>query len=329
MCGVQSATYASASSSDARLTSAKYVSVDGGSAAKNWATHVVQTNYINPITMNLQQETDWATEYATATAARKAEIVAAYTASNDLSVPYAAWKAWGVGLGVTKTAGYEGGWSPDYGGNATIDTLRKASKSSSNLVAITTTNYNNFLIAGGDFPSCFQMGGYDNVWSVFDPDIYATPSPQWDAIVTFNTVSSGLVGGTSRKKPKRKRGQTLRWLSDAEPEALVAQVAQVEPQPRPRPIAKEKSEAPSPRLADEIARVAAETASSDISDVIVIGEPAPLPAGQADTQEQSFKRIIGDVRGTVDALRSIMAGYVVAVGVVVAFYMNTADAIDD
>jgi hypothetical protein len=61
----------------------------------------------------------------------------------------------------------------------------------------------------------------------------------------------------------------------------------------------------------------------------VIGEPAPLPAGQADTQEQSFKRIISDVRGTVDALRSIMAGYVVAVGVVVAFYMNTADAIDD
>jgi hypothetical protein len=148
------------------------------------------------------------------------------------------------------------------------------------------------------------------------------------AKLEFN-VSSGLVGGTSRKKPKRKRGQTLRWLSDAEPEALVAQVAQVEPQPRPRPIAKEKSEAPSPRLADEIARVAAETASSDISDVIVIGEPAPLPAGQADTQEQSFKRIISDVRGTVDALRSIMAGYVVAVGVVVAFYMNTADAIDD
>lgn len=67
--------------------------------------------------------------------------------------------------------------------------LRFAGKLASNLQGYLTTNYNNLVAAGGEFPSCFQFGGptpSSNVWSVLE-DIYQTPDPaQWTAIVAFN-----------------------------------------------------------------------------------------------------------------------------------------------
>ncbi len=80
------------------------------------------------------------------------------------------------------------------GGNATYVNsrtnrlaLRAASKQVASLEEITVQNYNNFLKAGGEFPSCYVLSGPGNAWSVFDPDIYATPSPQWKGIVKFNS----------------------------------------------------------------------------------------------------------------------------------------------
>ncbi len=67
-----------------------------------------------------------------------------------------------------------------------IKTLRRASKAVASIQTHLTTNYNSFVTAGGTFPSCFQLAG-DSTWGVWDPDIYASPTPpQWSAIVAFN-----------------------------------------------------------------------------------------------------------------------------------------------
>ena len=47
--------------------------------------------------------------------------------------------------------------------------------------------YNDFTSIGALFPSCFQLAGSQNAWSVLDPDIYLSPQPaQWTAIVAYN-----------------------------------------------------------------------------------------------------------------------------------------------
>lgn len=228
VCGVQTGTGGSASASDDRLKSTKYVTVDGGSAAKNWVTHVAVANYWNSSLYGTQTEIDLANEYPTAIPIRKAAIISqyvnagatgsAYNALDNLDTLYVQWKAWGVGLGVNGLTGYEGGWSPDYTGNATLDALRSASKASALLNGYTATNYNNFLAAGGVFPSCFTLSGPKNVWSVFDPDIY-TSSPQVDAIVAFNAVSTGLQV-TLTPIQVRFRPMDWSWLEYAYNEAL-------------------------------------------------------------------------------------------------------------
>lgn len=80
---------------------------------------------------------------------------------------------------------------------AWLNALRQAGKNAPALQTYTTTNYNNWVSAGGQFPSMFQLGGgtisansatsSGGVWSVLDPDIYATPNPpQWKAVCAFN-----------------------------------------------------------------------------------------------------------------------------------------------
>jgi hypothetical protein len=90
------------------------------------------------------------------------------------------------------------------GGSATIvdsalwvNTIRYAGKFATDLYNHTLTNYNNFLAAGGTFPSQFLLAGTSfpfggstpngQVWASLDPSVYATNSPAWDAIVAFNT----------------------------------------------------------------------------------------------------------------------------------------------
>jgi hypothetical protein len=67
-----------------------------------------------------------------------------------------------------------------------VNNLRAAGKYSPNLQGFTLRNYENFLAAGGEFPSCYMLAGPKNVWSIFDPNIYAIPSVQWAAIIAFN-----------------------------------------------------------------------------------------------------------------------------------------------
>jgi hypothetical protein len=220
ICGVQTATGGSASNSNDRLNSSKYVTVDGGSAAKNWATHVAVTNYWNPYSYGTAAEQTYATNYANAVgAAAKLAIATTYaTEKQDLTDGsftlarikpfFQQWATWGSGLGVNGLTAYEGGFSPDYTGASDLDTLRSAAKAVAGLNTLTTQNYSNFIVVTGataTFPSCFQLAGANNAWSVFDPDIYATPSPQWDAIVAFNFVSSGLQGTSGGAKGKRKK----------------------------------------------------------------------------------------------------------------------------
>ncbi len=193
---------------NARLNSTLYVSQNGGSAAKNWVTHVCCANYFRD-TYSDAERTQAGIDYAAAVGApAKLVIATAFVdsalvgtagAQYQFSLPrlntlYIAWKAWAAGLGVSNLVGYEGGWSPDYTGNATTDALYAASKAVAGLSTYTTTNYTNFASAGGLFPSCFQLGGASNVWSVFDPDIYATPSPQWTAICAYNVYQTRRSG---------------------------------------------------------------------------------------------------------------------------------------
>jgi hypothetical protein len=82
---------------------------------------------------------------------------------------------------------YKSGGIATYVSSATyINNLRGAGKYAPLLRDYTLENYKNFLTAGGEFPSCYMLAGPENVWSVFDPNIYAPPSAQWAAIVAFN-----------------------------------------------------------------------------------------------------------------------------------------------
>lgn len=50
-------------------------------------------------------------------------------------------------------------------------------------------NMDNFKAAGGTYPSQFQFGGTDNLWSVIDPDIFISQTPQppiWLGIKNLN-----------------------------------------------------------------------------------------------------------------------------------------------
>lgn len=77
-----------------------------------------------------------------------------------------------------------------------INAYRHASKFAAAQKAVLLQNYKNFCsVPGGEFPSCYDMsapsgvppGNGGSVWGVFDPDIYANPSPQWLGIVEFNS----------------------------------------------------------------------------------------------------------------------------------------------
>jgi hypothetical protein len=93
---------------------------------------------------------------------------------------------------------YEGGYSPDTNSTTQINALRNASKMVADVgllisggtlasAAVVAGNYADCISTGGEFPSLFQLAGTNNIWSVLDPDIYASPqTAQWLAIVAAN-----------------------------------------------------------------------------------------------------------------------------------------------
>ena len=98
---------------------------------------------------------------------------------------------------------YEGCYSPDYHGSENRTRLRFDSKKNPNLYGYTIAVYTNFTkltdaTFSAEFPSNFILGDYTSTgaavsglttyaWSIFLGDIYASPSPQRDAIKAWNS----------------------------------------------------------------------------------------------------------------------------------------------
>ncbi|WP_024343114.1 hypothetical protein [Bradyrhizobium japonicum] len=200
VCGVQTVVFNALpkTSQDPRLTSAKYVA-SGGSPASNWVTHVCCAQYIAPTLYGGSkpgaEEVALAAAYAAGDQTAPGKYVAGLASgsgwANLSSVAnyYNNIAKWAAGLGVKRMCGYEGGYSADYGSNAQVNALRAAGKNVAALQDYTTKNYKNFLAAGGEFPSCFQLGGgapSNNSWSVLEDIHQTSAAPQWLAIAAFN-----------------------------------------------------------------------------------------------------------------------------------------------
>ena len=184
----------------ARLASTLYVSEDGGGPAYDWTTHLALANYVSR-TYTTEQSNDAAAAFAEADEAGKVVIATAYAESTlvDLggeqytfSVPrllntlVPAFQAWAEGYGVMGMTFYEGGWSPDYtGGQDDLNALKKASRMVPEQVEITRQLYDGLFALGCEFPSHYYLSG-GGVWALFDPDVYATPSPQYTAVTALN-----------------------------------------------------------------------------------------------------------------------------------------------
>jgi hypothetical protein len=243
ICGVQ--TSSTPANSNARLASTRYVS-DGGDPASDWATHVAITNYWSSIYYNTATETTLATDYAAAGTDAEREAIAdeylqvSATFFTSYYNTFSGWKTWGVSFGVDGLCAYEGGYSPDYTSNTNKDTLRRASKFLAKIEGFTTSMYEAFENAGGEFPSCYMLTG-NAAWSIFDYNIYDTPSPQWDAIVAWNAVTvdpepttdTGIGGswskpGKGRKKKQFKYGhEVVQEEREAAQQAYLASRAEV------------------------------------------------------------------------------------------------------
>lgn len=181
------------SGSNSRL-GGRHVSIDGGTPASDWVTHIAMANYISPALYGTGTEGTMATAYASADADGKAALAAEYAASvldpvsGSFTVPKVAqrvtdWKAFADGFGLGLTF-YEGGYSPDFGGNATIDALRDASKDAPLLEDYLRTLYSDCLRRGGEFPAVYRLTGTD-AWGVWESIYQAGVPPQWVTIAEF------------------------------------------------------------------------------------------------------------------------------------------------
>lgn len=188
-----------------RLAATYYVAETGnaGDAARLWATDLGPAIYFGPSIYGSGTESTMATAYAAAgTPAQRLKIANDY--ASDCLNPgsaltqikatiddYAAYAA-ANGLGLMS---YEGGYSPDTGAGATIDTLRLASKNAPVMRRILSEVYEYYRTKGGKFPSCYMLSGSETVasgeaprsviWSIDDPNIYAPKSEQRYAIEAF------------------------------------------------------------------------------------------------------------------------------------------------
>jgi hypothetical protein len=73
------------------------------------------------------------------------------------------------------------------GSTTLVDNFRLACLSSATDMSVRTkANYDNYAAAGGSFPSQYEISGIANIWSPIQPDIYAAPGQEWQAIVAYN-----------------------------------------------------------------------------------------------------------------------------------------------
>ena len=229
ICGVQTAGSGDVPGvSTPRLTSAKYVSENGGLPAKDWITHVAIANYFSPRGYNTALESAAATLYVAASTDEKAQIANQWAdntfrpigspidplvgglASVNWYTVFPRWVTWATTHGL-KVCCYEGGFSPDYiSGQDNQNDLRYGIKMSPNIYYAEARNYAFIDSLGIEFPSCYSLsgGGFGNggAWPVFEgrdvqgvdtlgahAAIYQTPSPRWQAIIDFNHSAQGRL----------------------------------------------------------------------------------------------------------------------------------------
>jgi hypothetical protein len=177
----------------ARLESTRYVA-DGGSAAKNHVTDICIANYWG-LPNTLAEELVFAQQYddtgsleGYVNTSRITDVSLASSPAWQYQVIYRPWRDYADGYVKPLTA-YEGGYSPDLPTSGDLvaerSALRLASKADPGIKNYTAADLNNFAVVGVS-PSTYMLCGPSQPWSMFDPTIYDTPSPQWDAIVEFN-----------------------------------------------------------------------------------------------------------------------------------------------
>jgi hypothetical protein len=83
---------------------------------------------------------------------------------------------------------YTSGGSALYvGSKDAINPLRRAGKWEASVYDIELMMLNQ-CAASGEFPPCYMLCGANSPYSVFDPTIWDTPTPRWQAILDFNAA---------------------------------------------------------------------------------------------------------------------------------------------
>lgn len=187
-------------------------------SACSWVSHMTCATYWNSSYESTSTEDDLITAYGLASSQQQKDelgkvlsdacnITGVFSSIPALAVIHANWKAWCLARTdpIPAMCAYEGCWSPDYYGPENRIRLRFDAKKNYNLGGYTLAVYNNFTKLTGsnftaEFPSNFIIGDYTSTgaavsgsttyaWSIFLGDIYASPSPQWDAICRYNAVA--------------------------------------------------------------------------------------------------------------------------------------------
>jgi hypothetical protein len=98
-----------------------------------------------------------------------------------------------INVNSTGFTAYSSGGQVAYVNSQTYsNNLRKAGKFTAALGVKNTLMYSNLAALAGsgfvsEYPSNFILTGINNVWSVLDPDIYASRTPQFQSIVAWNS----------------------------------------------------------------------------------------------------------------------------------------------
>lgn len=168
--------------------------VDPNDAPKLLATHLTFATYVQPGWYNTATETTMATEWASATDARKAELEDEYITHETTETNVQAWegvKTWietWVTYAGTLSLGayeYEGGLETNQaGGSGTVPNFRNAAKYSPRTRRLTQLHKRYFMSLGGEFPSHYYITGAAT-WGLAD-DSYGTVSPQWEGYKDIN-----------------------------------------------------------------------------------------------------------------------------------------------
>ncbi len=222
--------FGSTSSSAQRFDSSHAVSEgDASDKAEDWATHLAPAGYVLPGYYGTATETTMAAEWGTATAARKIEIEDEYIVyeldasqsqafDDGITGRFDAWctEAATRGLAVTQ---YEGSLETNAAGTGgDVGGLRNAAKYSDETYGLARTHYTYYFSKGIEFPSAYGLFG-ESPWSLFNPNVYSTLSPEYLGIISFNPGApepeptptppsgGGGAGGKGKGKPP-KRGVT-------------------------------------------------------------------------------------------------------------------------